>query len=144
MSDDAEIASFIRSFEDCTLPRSEWTHGAHLVVALWYVKRHGPQRATALVRDGIRRYNLNRGDATGYHETITLAWIAVVSRFLAGRDGVGAISDLAAELLRECGDKDFLLRFYSRDRLLSDEARGRWVPPDLAEIARPTPSLPSP
>jgi hypothetical protein len=38
-------------------------------------------------------------------------------------------------LLAECGDKDYLLRFYSRGRLFSDEARCRWVPPDRDEIA---------
>ncbi len=42
---------------------------------------------------------------------------------------------LAGELLDECGDRDYLLRFYSRERLFSDEARGRWVPPDRGEIA---------
>ena len=40
MTTDAEIESFIRSFEDGTLPRSEWTHGTHLVMALWYSVRH--------------------------------------------------------------------------------------------------------
>jgi hypothetical protein len=37
------------------------------------------------------------------------------------------------ELLRlapELADKDLLLRYYSRDRLFSDAARGAWVPPD--------------
>jgi hypothetical protein len=45
------------------------------------------------------------------------------------------VSVLAGELLAECGDKDYLLRFDSGERLFSDEARGRWVPPDLGEIA---------
>ena len=34
------------------------------------------------MREGIRRFNLSHGNTTGYHETITLAWIAVISRFL--------------------------------------------------------------
>ncbi len=44
------------------------------------------------------------------------------------------VSVLAGELLGQCGDKDYLLRFYSRERLFSDEARARWVAPDRCEI----------
>ena len=33
------------------------------------------------------------------------------------------VSVLAGELLGQCGDKNYLLRFYSRERLFSDEAR---------------------
>jgi hypothetical protein len=94
-----------------------------------------PGRATGLIRDGIRRYNGRHGNRTGYHETIALAWIAVIERFLVGQDRDSAISSLAGELLDECGEKDYLLRIYSRERLFSDEARSRWVPPDRGEIA---------
>ena len=43
---DPEIESFIRAFEDGSLPRSEWTHARHLVMALWYVHRHNREEAT--------------------------------------------------------------------------------------------------
>ena len=135
MTTDPEIESFVRSFEDGTLPRSEWTHETHLVMALWYSVRHPRDEATGLIRDGIRRYNERQGNLSGYHETVTLAWVAVIGRFHSGRDRTRPVSALAGELLSECGDKDYLLRFYSRERLLSDEARSRWVPPDRGEIA---------
>jgi hypothetical protein len=131
---DSEIEGFIRSFEDGSLPRSEWTHSRHLLMALWYLRRHGAEAATRLIRDGILRYNKRQGNPTGYHETITLAWVAVVEGFLARRSENPAISALAEALLDECGDKDYLLRFYSRERLFSDEARARWLPPDRCEI----------
>jgi len=136
MTTDAEFESFVHSFEDGSLPRSEWTHARHLVLALWYIHRHGRDRATGLIRDGIRRYNERHGNRTGYHETLTLAWVAVIDGFLGGKDRAVPVSVLAEELLAECCDKDYLLRFYSRSRLFSDEARGRWVPPDLCEIGR--------
>ncbi len=131
---DLEIESFIRAFEDVSLPRSEWTHSRHLAMALWYLTRHDRDGATRLIRDGIRRFNARQGNLTGYHETITLAWVAVIERFLGVRDRNLPVSVLAGELLGQCGDKDYLLRFYSRERLLTEEARQRWVPPDLAEI----------
>jgi hypothetical protein len=131
---DTEIESIIRRFEDCSLSRSEWTHSLHLVMALWHLRRHGPETATRRIRDGIRRYNDRQGNPTGYHETITLAWISVIERFLGRRDGNVSVSMLAVELLGECGDRDYLLRFYSRERLFSDEARTCWVSPDRCDI----------
>jgi hypothetical protein len=136
MITDTEIEAFIREFEKCTLPRSEWTHQRHLLMALWYVWQHGQQAATPLIREGIQRYNHRQGNHTGYHETITLAWISVIDRFLSARNRGTPISALACELLDECGDKHYLLRFYSRERLLSEEARARWLGPDLAEIGQ--------
>jgi hypothetical protein len=131
---DTDIEALVRSFEDGSLPRSEWTHASHLLVALWYMSRHPRDQATRLVRDGIRRYNHLHGRDSGYHETITLAWVAVVARFLTRSDGDGPISALAGTLLDDCGDKDFLLRYYSREVLMSDEARRAWIPPDRRSI----------
>jgi hypothetical protein len=128
------IESFIRAFEDGSLSKSEWTHSRHLVMALWYLRHHNRDEATSLIRDGIQRFNERQGNLTGYHETITLAWVAVIDQFLSVRDLDVPVSVLAGDLLRQCGDKNYLLRFYSKKRLFSDEARVRWVPPDLAEI----------
>jgi hypothetical protein len=128
------IESFMRAFEVGSLSKSEWTHSRHLVMALWYLRHHNRDEATSLIRDGIQRFNERQGNLTGYHETITLAWVAVIESFLSVRDLDEPVSVLAGELLRQCGDKDYLLRFYSKERLFSDEARHRWVAPDLATI----------
>jgi hypothetical protein len=52
-----ELAHLVTEFEACTLARERWTHEAHLTVALWYLARHELAEATALIRDGIKRYN---------------------------------------------------------------------------------------
>jgi hypothetical protein len=136
MKTDDEIEALVRSFEDCTLPRAEWTHREHLIVALHYLRRHPRAEAADRIRRGIRRYNLSVGNPTGYHETITLAWVAVIVRFLEGRARDQPLARLAEALLAECGSKDYLLQFFSRDRLMSDEARRTWVPPNLEPIER--------
>jgi len=128
------IESFVLAFEAGSLSRSEWTHSRHLIMALWCLKRHDRHEAIRLIRDGIKRCNERQGNLTGYHETITLAWVALIERFLAGRPMDAPVAELAGELLEQCGDKDYLLRFYSRERLFSDEARRGWVPPDRAAI----------
>src|SRR5262245_46090885 len=134
MRPDAEIESLVFGFEDGSLPRAEWTHEAHLTVALWYLRRHARDEATRLVREGIQRYNRGLGNTTGYHETITLAWIAVIVRFLGEHDCGQAHSFLVDQLLEQCRARDYLGRDYSRDTLMSDEARQGWVQPDLRAI----------
>jgi hypothetical protein len=49
-----EIETFIQEFESCTLPKSRWTHHAHLVVALWYLTHHTPDETLNIVRRRIR------------------------------------------------------------------------------------------
>ena len=46
---DTEIEAMIRCFEDGSLPRSEWTHARHLVMALWYIRRLDRDEATGLM-----------------------------------------------------------------------------------------------
>lgn len=134
MTADADIAieDLVHGFEATTLDKSSWTHAAHVRTALFYVMRHGADEAAVRMREGIKRYNAAvGGPPTAYHETITLAWIAVVASFVAARPG-RTHADLAREIVIACADKHHLLEYYTRDVLMSDEARARWVPPDVA------------
>jgi hypothetical protein len=134
----AEVLRLVREFEACTLPRAEWTHRAHLTVGLWYLLRHDPLAATRLVRDGIKRYNEACGVETtptgGYHETITLFYVWAIGRFLAHADRDCTLAALANLLVNECGARELPLAYYSRERLMSWEARTRWVEPDLKAL----------
>jgi hypothetical protein len=127
----AEIGQLVNGFEDTSLPKEQWTHAAHVTVALYYVRTLGATVAAARMREAIQRFNAAKGGArTAYHETITLAWIAVINGFLAKADVGQPLPDLIAALLKETGDKHYLQRHYSPDVLMSDQARTTWVPPD--------------
>jgi hypothetical protein len=134
METDAGIEALVRSFEDGSLPRSDWTHQAHLTVALWSLRRFPRDEATRWIRERIKAYNARHGNGSGYHETITLAWVAVVARFLAEHDHGQPLPALTAALREACGGRDHLLSYYSEDVLMSDQARRTWVPPDLQPI----------
>jgi hypothetical protein len=131
----AEVLRLVREFDACSLPRTEWTHHAHLVVALCYLVRHEEAVATTLIRDGIRRYNKACGIETtqtsGYHETITLFYIRAIGKFLSAASRDCTLATLANSLIHACGDKNLPLEYYSRERLMSWEARVGWVEPDL-------------
>src|SRR5919205_1588808 len=98
-----EMFSLLRRWEDCTLPREEWTHAAHLTVALWHLLEFDWPEAVARVRSGIKRYNAAHGIVTtptgGYHETLTLFWLRRVRSFLEdGRNEARTLVALANEL----------------------------------------------
>jgi hypothetical protein len=44
-----QICFQIQRFEKEELPKSEWTHEAHLAVAIWYVSKLGFEKALVLV-----------------------------------------------------------------------------------------------
>jgi hypothetical protein len=134
-----EILSLVRRFDDCTLPREEWTHAAHLTVALWHLLQYDWPVAVARVRLRIQRYNAAHGVAStptgGYHETLTLFWLDRVRAFLeGGRNEARSLVSLANELTATA-DKSLPLEYYTRALLFSAEARARWVEPDLKPLA---------
>jgi hypothetical protein len=70
-------------------------------------------------------------DAQGYHHTITIFFLRAISRFYdqftAENCGARATRLLALPLAAP----DYPLRFYTKERLFSVEARRGWVEPDL-------------
>ncbi|WP_294254516.1 hypothetical protein [uncultured Sphingomonas sp.] len=84
----------------------------------------------------IRRFNESLGgvndDHSGYHETITRAYVAGVRLFLEQAGEGNLLAQINGLLASPMGRRDWPLRFYSRERLFSVEARRGFVEPDLA------------
>lgn len=132
------IAAILAGLEARTLPREQWTHGAHLAAALAILA--DPARdAEAELPDLIRAYNLSVGvantDSAGYHHTLTLAWLGGVRAFRASRPADEALDDtLSALLTGPMGRSDWPLTFWSREALFSVAARRGWVAPDISAL----------
>jgi hypothetical protein len=138
------VARFLRG----EVPKNEWTHTAHLAVGSWHVHRFGPEGALERLRTGIRSLNDRHGtvnsDSSGYHETITVAYVRLIELFLAACDATAPIELRVDYLLRSpLADRNILLRFWSRDLLMSPAARRAWTPPDLAPLELPSATPPS-
>jgi len=129
-----EVTDLVARFAKGSLPASEWTHRAHLTVALWYASHHAPGDALDLMRAGILRLNQVHGVPTtptrGYHETITRFYMQVVVHYVRS-DPSGDWAERANRLYQRLGARDLPLRHYSEARLKSVEARATWVEPDL-------------
>ena len=136
---DAEIVHIGEGLLARSLPRAEWTHEAHLAATTWLLTRRPEIDIDTELPGIIRRYNESVGgvnsDSEGYHETITRVFLAGVRLFLSEADPKEPLHELVNELLLSpMGRRDWPLRFYSRDRLLSVEARRKFIPPDLAAL----------
>jgi hypothetical protein len=130
---DEEVEAVLRGFESCELPPANFDHARHLAVALVLLAQLGEERAAAArVREGLKRYIAAHGvDPRKYHETVTVFWVKRVRAF-AERAGRGrALAELANELARECGDPRLVYDYYSKALVDTEEARTRWVEPDL-------------
>jgi hypothetical protein len=133
LSTDAEVEELVTAFEDATLPYSQWTHRAHLAVAVVYLTRYRFDLALDRVRLHIQLFNGNRGRPDGYHETVTAAHMVRVAAYLASQVDPPPLTAAVAEVAALC-PKGWLARHYSPGRLASAEAKAGWVEPDLAPL----------
>src|SRR6478609_1051754 len=134
---DAEIEHLGEGLLACTLRSEEWTHEAHLAATTYLLQRRPDVDLDEELPGIIRRFNESVGgvnsDTEGYHETITRVFLHGVRLFLAEADVKAPLHELINELLMSpMGRRDWPLRFYSRERLFSVEARRAFVEPDVA------------
>ena len=136
---DAEVAHIGEGLLARSLPREEWTHEAHLAATTYLLLRHREIDLDEELPGLIRRYNESVGgvndDTQGYHDTITRVFLHGIRLFLNEANSAEPLHELINELLLSpMGRRDWPLRFYSRDRLLSVPARRAFVQPDIAVL----------
>ncbi|MCF8503881.1 MAG: hypothetical protein K9G59_03120 [Caulobacter sp.] len=139
---DAEIIAIGEGVVARSLPKPAWTHAAHFAAAVWLVAGQFGLVAERDMPGLIRAYNTSTGventDTGGYHETITLASLRATRAFLSGLpEGTPLFAACNALLATELGRPDWLLAYWSRERLFSAQARRGWVEPDLQPLLFP-------
>ncbi|PTQ12431.1 hypothetical protein CLG96_07210 [Sphingomonas oleivorans] len=127
-----------RGLIDHSLAKERWTHAAHFAAALWIILRRPDLSPSRDMPDIIRSYNEAVGgmnsDSAGYHETITQASLRAAAAFAAERPHMPLHLLCNALLASPLGRKDWLLAYWTRERLFSTEARRRWIEPDIAPL----------
>jgi len=138
-SSDEELAHLGEGLIACTLAREEWTHEAHLGATTYLLAKRPDIDLDAELPGLIRRFNESVGgvnsDSEGYHDTITRVYLAGIRLFLKEADPKAPLYETVNQLLLSpMGKRDWPLRFYSKDRLMSVEARRAFVKPDLMPL----------
>ncbi len=131
----AELDALLRAFEGHTLPRTHWTHAAHLVVGSHYVFTMGLEDAMTTMRQRVRSYNEATGtlntETSGYHKTLTRMWLMALAHRLTTAPGISGLA-FAQLAVRHYGPRRDLHRtLYSFDVVKDTTARRTWVAPDL-------------
>ena len=135
----SELSAFLDAFERGTLPKSEWTHAAHLKMACLYLAQLPADQARDRIRHGIRHYNECQGVANsttgGYHETLTVFWCRMVGRFLETTPPGEALHVTISRLLETfAGNQGMYKEYWTFDVVKSSEARAVWMEPDRKPI----------
>lgn len=126
----ASNGEIYEAFIEGRLGKDEWTHEAHLITSWTALQTRTPGEALAHLRESITAHNCGVGTQntaySGYHETLTVYYVTAV-------DSVGAATP---EELFEHPDTDrgAPLRFWTKDLLMSSQARLQWVEPDLGPL----------
>ncbi len=125
----------ITGLRNRTLPKSEWTHGAHLTAAVALLDEDSLAGALAVMPDMIRQYNeatgVNNTDTEGYHQTITVFYLHVIDDFCRRRPETTVHDRASALLASPLAARDFALQFYSKELLFSVDARRNYIAPDV-------------
>ncbi len=125
-----EDAELLARFETRAFTREAWTHEMHVRVGWIHLCLWRFEEAMDRMRAGIKALNESNGVANdgsgGYHETVTRMWLVLIAN-APDADRSSVFLERNPGLLQ----KDVLLRNYSREVLMSPEARKGWVRPDL-------------
>jgi hypothetical protein len=127
--------ALVSQFEAGTLPKSLWTHEAHLTMALWHITQSPDVwSAICIIKDRIIGYNrivgtCNTGES-GYHETITIFWALQLFDFWQENQEL-PFASLAEKLVHDSRFKDtaYIKQFYDGATLKSPQARATYVAP---------------
>ena len=130
---------FLREFEAGHWPLEMWHHRDHVKLAYLYLRQHPFDEAAAKLRDGIRAHNaahdLHDFPTSGYHETMTRAWLHLVDLVIR-EYGPSDNADLFFEQYPGLSQKKTLRLFYSRELFMSPDAKLQFVTPDLAPLPK--------
>lgn len=134
---DNDIDRVASGLLDLSLPKAEWTHAAHFAAALWLLRHR--EDVPAIMPGIIRAYNVATGgentDTAGYHETITQASIRAARAFASGFAPDHPLFDIVNRLMAsELGRSDWLMVYWTKERLFTPQARREWVAPDVKAL----------
>ncbi len=123
--------TLIRAFEAGDEPAGGFHHAQHVRVAWWYLRAHTLPDALARFSAALRRFAVKHGKPDLYHETVTVAFMLIISERLAvtGREAAWDVFAAANPDLFSW-KPSVLDRYYRSETLWSPRARATFVMPD--------------
>lgn len=133
IASDGEVSRIVDQFEKCSLPYKNWTHRAHLAVAVFYSRNRAYQDALSRIRQCINIYNSACGDPDGYNETITIMFMRkIFSELNQGNNCASCFGEV--ERISKLCSADWLFEYYTPKVIFSASAKAKWVAPDVKPL----------
>lgn len=131
MSVDGTLCT-LRDFLHGDVDNRTFRHADHVRVAFEIMRHHNFPDAAQAFCAALKTIASRAGNASAYHETITLAFLSLVSERMNGKTYVNfaAFADDNPDLM----DKSVLTRWYDPQRLMSPLARATFVLPDARAV----------
>ncbi len=132
------LLSLVEKFTQAILPKSEWTHDAHLTVALHYLHTYEFDDAVCRLKSGIILLNHFHGtentDRSGYHETLTIFWSKVISIYMELNQSYLLEELIDKFLASPLANKELPFKFYSKREILTSPYRAVYHEPTLQKL----------
>jgi hypothetical protein len=122
---------FLRALENCELPEKDFGHVGHVRAAYLYLRDTDFPGALERIRRTIRNYAKHLEKPDRYHETITVAYLAVIQQHICERGNGGGWVAFAGEN-PELFQPGLLSQYYPRAQLESEMARRIFLLPKSA------------
>ena len=136
----ASLQRFVEAWKSGRLPKSAWTHAAHVAMAAYFAFDHAAEATFAMMKAGIIHHNTSVGtpntEDNGYHETLTRFWSSEIGEFVRSSRFHSRFDAVRAAVSTFGGDRDRFTQFYSFDVVRDRRARREWVAPDRNAVAK--------
>ena len=130
----ATLEKFVADWESGLLPKTRWTHGAHVAATAYYAFNHAPEAGFELMKKGILHFagcvGIQNTETSGYHESLTRFWASRVAEFVRAGQFSSRLEAARGAVDAFGEDRDHYRLFYSFDVAHDRRARREWVAPD--------------
>jgi len=124
----ADDERFLAALEASTLPPADFGHRGHLRAGFLYLRRHDFPGACVAMKRAVQGFAAAQGRAGLYHETLTIAYLALIAERLA-EEPAGLGFDAFMERYPELASREYFERYYPRGVLDGPETRATFVLP---------------
>ena len=128
----------IAALEECRLAPADFDHRTHVQAGFAYLQRHGYAGALGAMSRALRRFAAHHGKDGLYHETVTVAFLALIHERMAedliaqgGRDPMALDWPGFAARHPDLFGRELLARYYNREILATDLAKRCFVLPRM-------------
>jgi hypothetical protein len=140
LESERELQRFVEAWKAGRLPKTEWTHAAHVAMAAYFAFDHAAEATFAIMKAGILHHNTSVGtpntEDNGYHETLTRFWAGEIGAFIRSGRFNSRLEAVRAAVAAFGGDRDRFRQLYSFDVVQDRRARREWVAPDREPFKR--------